>query len=257
MGGGTSGQATAVREPLERFAAAVADDLDMLAALHAEELTVERVEQLIDVGFPANLGLSLDAEHGGEARDLLAAALTELADNLDDRTLDRHAADYSAIYVTNAYRAAPTESVWLDEDGLAYQQPMFQVRDWYQRYGLAAENWRKRSDDHLVIQLQFVAWLLRHTRRAADLGETARFLDEHLLRWLQDFSWRVAARCDTPFYAGLCLLTSVYVDRLRDLAATVTGEPRPTSEEIEARMKPRPVVEEAPIKYMPGATPSW
>jgi TorA maturation chaperone TorD len=242
---------------LHRFAQAVADDLDMLAVLHAQELTAQRLTELKSVNFPDNLGLSPDDGHGRDAARLMATALRTIPDPPDAVTLDRLAADYAAIYINGTYRATPAESVWIDEDGLAYQLPMFQVRAWYQRHGLAAENWRKRSDDHLVMQLQFIAFLCRRAEAPADLSEPARFLDEHLLRWLTDFSQRVASRCETSFYAGLCLLTAAYVGRLRDLVALATGEVRPTPEAIEERMKPGRQVAEAEVKYMPGMGPSW
>ena len=85
------------------------------------------------------------------------------------------------------------------------------------------------------------------------------FLDEHLLRWLPEFAARVAARCATPFYAGLCIFTAGYMDEMRGLLADVLGEPRPTPEEIEQRMKPASVhtVELPDPKFVPGSAPSW
>jgi hypothetical protein len=52
---------------LHRFAQAVADDLDMLAVLHAQELTAQRLTELKSVNFPDNLGLSPDDGHGRDA----------------------------------------------------------------------------------------------------------------------------------------------------------------------------------------------
>jgi hypothetical protein len=48
-----------------------------------------------------------------------------------------------------------------------------------------------------------------------------------------------------------------YVDELRDVLSDILGAPRPTREEIEERLKPKPEANEVPLKYMPGATPSW
>ncbi len=246
-----------VAELIELFSVAVAEDLDMLAVLHAGEITEERIQQLKAVRFPENLGFRLNDERGHDACCLMADVLRVLPGTLDAATLDQLAADYSAIYINNALRAAPAESVWLDDEGLAYQRPMFQVRHWYQRYGLAVQNWRKRSDDHLVMQLQFISHLCRHSKDTENMAEIARFLDEHLLRWLMQFAQRVAARCNADFYAALCLLTAAYCERLRDLIATVIGEPRPTQEEVAERMNPRQHTEEATLQFVPGAAPSW
>jgi hypothetical protein len=113
-----------------------------------------------------------------------------------------------------------------------------------------------RSDDHICLELQFLAALLRDAHPEA-LPEAARFLDEHLLRWLPLFAKRVSARCATPFYAGAARLTEAYCEELRDILAALLGKPRPSPEEVEARMKPRASAVTHPLAYIPGVAPSW
>jgi TorA maturation chaperone TorD len=197
----------------------------------------------------------MQSQAGKEMLDMLAVAVEELTE--DALSIDELAADFAAIYLTHGYAAAPCESVWLDEDGLVMQRPMFEVRECYTRLGLSAPDWRMRPDDHLVHQLQFLTALLEHNSEPA-LAEAARFLDEHTLRWLPDFGRRVAARAATPFYVGLAMLTATYLDELRDVLAQIIGVARPTSDEIEQRTR---VVEEValpmPTAYVPGTSPSW
>ena len=132
----------------------------MLALLHDRELDAERIHALWQEGYEDFLGLHLVGEEGRKAITLLREGLTDIPAGLDTETLDRLAADFADIYLTHGVRASPCESVWLDEDGLAMQAPMFDVREWYRRYGLAVADWRQRSDDHLVHQLLFLAQLL-------------------------------------------------------------------------------------------------
>jgi hypothetical protein len=82
-------------------------------------------------------------------------------------------------------------------------------------------------------------------------------MDEHLLRWLEDFAGRVVTHCMTPFYAGLAALTAVYCDQLRDCLARILDEPRPAAEQIGQSPQPQPAVRETPLRYMPGIAPSW
>jgi TorA maturation chaperone TorD len=165
------------------------------------------------------------------------------------------------VYLTHGLRASPCESVWLDEDGLVMQAAMFELRDWYARHGLAVQDWRLRSDDHLVHQLQFAVHLLAPEEgEGADLAEVAHFLDDHLLLWIDRFAERVAARCQTRFYAGLALLTSAWLDEFRDLLVDLAQIPRPTAEELDARRRPRPAVSVAvppPSAFVPGSGPVW
>jgi TorA maturation chaperone TorD len=236
---------------------ALAQDLLALAVLHNRELSAEVLEDLRGVDFPTGLALRLTSRDGVEALKLMAAGLTDIPSPPNTQALDLLSVDYADIYLNHTLRASPCESVWLDEDGLALQEPMFQVRTWFRRYGLATENWRMRSDDHLVLQLHFIAHLLQDASGAGHLGDAARFMDEHLLRWLPDFGRRVATRCSTAFYAGLALLTSAYCEELRELLAEVIGEPRPTRDEVEARLKSTRSVDVPAPQYVPGVAPSW
>jgi len=193
---------------------------------------------------------------GQHVIDFLHSALASITDSAAPETLDDLAADYASIYLNHAIQASPEESVWLDEDSLACQRSMFQVRGWYSRYGLSVTDWRKRPDDHLVLELQFIAHLLRAVRSESDLGPVAHFMDEHLLRWLLQFAARVGQRCDTRYFAGIALLTGEYCNELRDLIAEITGQARPTAEEIEQRMKPEHEPVKEPVSFMPGMGPA-
>ena len=239
----------------------IAEDLGLLAGVQDRELGHEAIQALQQLQFPGCLHFPPERELGSEAITVLGQAMQVLLDPSPE-VLDELAADYADIYLNHSIQASPLESVWLDEEGLTMQEPMFQVREWYSRFGMAVENWRIRSDDHLVLQLQFLSHLIGGRvngglSREERLAEAARFLDEHLLRWIEEFARRVAGRCGTPFYAGVAMLTAAYLDELRDVLAELLGEPRPTAEEIEERMKPKPEVVEVPLTYMPGTAPSW
>lgn len=236
--------------------AAIGSDLESLALLHHTELSDATLSWLGSAGFPDGLSLRLINEQSVRALDLMRASLAELSAPMTRSQSDELAADYAAIYLTYAYQASPCESVWLDQENLGMQAPMFQVREFYRLFDLAAENWRMRSDDHLCLELHFLSALMRDEHPLA-LPEAARFLDEHLLRWLPLFARRVSARCATPFYAGAALLTEAYCGELRDLLAALLDEPRPSPEEVEARMKPRLTPAAVPMTYIPGVAPSW
>ena len=250
---------------LTELCSAIAQDLSQLALLHDRELDAARIGALQQAHFPAGLGLCLQSDLACEAAGLLNVALVDWGQDPGDEALDALASDYADIYLNHSLQASPFESVWLDDDGLAMQQPMFQVRAWYRRYDIAAENWRRRADDYLGYQLAFLAHLFATCAEVPDdesavkvLQDSAAFMDEHLLRWLSGFAQRVAHRCATPFYAGLAMLTAAYAEELRELLVDILGEPRPGSAVIEQRMKPRvSVAVEPPAPFVPGAAPSW
>jgi len=243
---------------LLRFRGAVAEDLGLLALLQDRELERDLLAGLRAGCGEDLLGLELAGEEGREAMGLLRLGLADLPAELGDETLDVLAVEYADIFLNNRLGASPCESVWIDEDGLAMQEPMFQVRSWYKRFGLQVANWRKRADDHMVNQLRFLAYMLDPAEGNADLRDVARFMDEHLLRWIRGFAERVGNRCRTRLYAGLARLIAAYLTELRELLAEVTAEPIPSAEEVDARMRAQGADGmDAPRPYVPGVVPSW
>ncbi|OYY92781.1 MAG: hypothetical protein B7Y41_14475 [Hydrogenophilales bacterium 28-61-23] len=239
------------------FRVSVGEDLALLAAMHHQEVDDNLLAVLAESGFPNQFGINLTRLRAQEAVSFMQQAMDAMTMPLDAVQRDELAADYASIYLNHGLSASPTESFWLDEENLVLQAPMFQVREFYRRHGRGVADWRKRSDDHLVHELHFIAELIRAAQPDA-LEEAARFLDEHLLRWLPRFAERVAKRCVTPFYAGASWLTAEYCEELRDLLALLLGKPRPGAEEIEKRMQPKvqaPTV--APLTYVPGIAPTW
>jgi len=243
-------------DELKEFCQVIAEDIAMLAVLHETEPTPELLEALGETAFPAGLGLKLLEDDGIKAIDLMKRAMHLIPEKMEDAFIDDLAADYANIYLNYGISASPEESVWLDEENLACQDSMFQVRNWYEQYGLMAKNWRVIPDDHLVLQLQFLVHLFKTQASMEGLKSITRFMDEHLLRWLLSFAERVAARCDTAYFAGVAMLTASYCEELRDLLAKFLDIPRPSSEEIEQRLYPVTEPEPVPVKFMPGIGPA-
>jgi TorA maturation chaperone TorD len=241
-------------EVLQAFTAAVAGDLTLLADLHDYEPTAAVVAAVRACPVADQLGLRLTSETGLAALRVLADAAGELPASIDADVLDELAAAYADVYLRHTYRAAPTESVWLTEDGLERQAPMFRIRAFYRRHNMKVADAANRPDDHLVLQLRFLSRLVATASGPADLGEAARFLDEHLLRWIDLFAGRLAERAPA-WFAGVALLTAAYAHELRRHLADITGVaiPKPDPK----RQAPEPSQDAAPAAYVPGAAPSW
>ncbi|HHN72837.1 MAG TPA: hypothetical protein ENK13_01980 [Thermopetrobacter sp.] len=214
---------------------ALAEDALLLARLHGRELDAETLRELKAAPFETLFALLPEDEAAGQACHVIDAGWKALDDG-DERTqLDRLAADYAATYLTHRHRVPVTESVCLDEDNLERQQPMMEVREWYRRFGVAAVDWRKQADDHIALQLAFIAHLLQATDEgedgthpAARLADVAAFMDAHVLKWIDAFAAAAASRCDTPFYAGLAMFTRCWLTALRAVCERLrpaTGAP--------------------------------
>lgn len=239
---------------ITEFCSAVADDLNMLAALHENEVEERLLNAMYISDFPMQLGLRLTSERACDTQRMMKQVLDSLPRPFDKKTSDTLAADYADIYLSYTFRASPYESVWLDEENLERQTPMFEVRDCYKRFGLAVPDWRIRADDHLVHQLQFLAFLFSQDNCEELLEESANFMDQHLLRWLGLFAERVAERCATSYFSVAALLTDAYCEELREVLVNVFELQRQVTYEKNETETINEIPE--PLQYMPGMGPT-
>lgn len=239
--------------------AALADDLDQLIRLHDRELDGDTLAALKAAHFPDGLALAPADSLAVQACANVTAALAGLSAAPTQGVIDDLAADYAAIYLNNRLGASPYESVWLDDDHLACQRPMFELREIYAAAGFQAADWRSRYDDHLVLQLHYLRHVLQSD--AVDGEKMANFIDEHIGYWFPDFAQRVALGCGTPFYAAVAELTHVWLLNFRALLEEMYACPIPSREQMEAKIKRKLALDKAeiaPIHFMPGAQgPSW
>ncbi|MFP1632941.1 molecular chaperone [Zhengella sp. ZM62] len=235
-------------------APALADVVKLLARIHDREVDAAFLEGWQSSAVTDWMAGILESAGAVEALSDMGAALGALSSPLDSASLDDLASDYADIYLTHAYRISPNGSVWLTEDGLERQEPMFETRSWYRRYGVEVPDWRKRPDDNIVHQLQFTAHLLSMDTDEAR-ADCARFLDSGLLVWLPDFAARVDARARTPFYRAAARLTHAVVEEIRDglLASTGIERRRPEEKATASGASPEPEM----VAYVPGQAESW
>lgn len=243
----------------ERLRLALAEDVAFLVRLHDREPDGALLAALRAAPVERWFALRLEGQDFEEGRRLMTLALAAIEDPDDTAVLDELAAEFAAIYLTYNYQAAPTESVWVDPDSLERQEAMFQVREWYRRFAVKVPDWRVRSDDHLVHELQLVELALRDTARPAALRMVADFMRDHPLAWIPQFSARIVARSRSPFFAGSALITVAYLRALGALLGSVLGvdmTPVPIDPTRSARRAEK-TCGDAPAAYLPGQSAGW
>lgn len=237
------------------FRDAVSGDLELFAGLHDREPAAETIAAVQICPIEQQLGLMLTSEQGRAAVAAFGLAAGALPNPMTADALDELAAGFSDVYLRHTYRASPTESVWMTEDGLEQQAPMFDVRDWYRRHDLVVTDWANRPDDHIVLQLRFLAHAVAHAGQPEDLADVANFLDAHLMQWSKKFAVRLVQAGAPDWFSAVALLNASYLEELRDHLVVITGVARPLPP-APPKTKARPELsEERP--YMPGVAPSW
>lgn len=238
---------------------AIGEDLGLLSVLHAAELEVKTIAELKALGFPNGLGLHLKSRRSVKTLKQLSKVVQRWPDKVEIDFLHNLDAEFTAIYLSAQIGVSPQESYWLDEEQLVMQKQMFQVRELYQVHGLRVDNWRLRADDHLVNELNFLTKILGEKIYQNKLEVAARFLDDHLLQWIDQFADIVAERSESAFYRGLALLTASYCNELRDLLELILDQPRPSPDQIKMRLNESiaKAVKVAPPTFGAASGPTW
>jgi TorA maturation chaperone TorD len=111
---------------------------------------------------------------------------------------------------------APWESVYYTEERVLFGESTLDVRAWYRRFGLELANLHHEPDDHIGLELLFIAHLA-HMALAAleegDEGALARalqgqrdFARQHLFVWAPTWCEQMVRLAHTDYYRGLALV---------------------------------------------------
>jgi TorA maturation chaperone TorD len=167
----------------------------------------------------------VDVERGLSLLQSWAAAN---AGGLAEPEFEVIAKDYLYLFSGAGKPLAPAwESVYFSEERLLFQERTLQVRHWYERFGLQAELQGHEPDDHIGLELNFLAYLSSLALRALESGDTAAvkenlkaqedFLTQHLSQWVPAWADLVQKHAQTDFYRGIAYLAQGTVQAVAKL----------------------------------------
>lgn len=125
--------------------------------------------------------------------------------------------DYMRLFaITERLPLAPWESFYGNDERLLFQETMLDVRNWYTRFGLELVNAHREPDDHIGLELLFVAHLAQLGLQAVEEGNGLNleqvlaaqrgFLTAHLLKWAPRWCDQMVDHARTDYYRGLALV---------------------------------------------------
>ena len=146
------------------------------------------------------------------------AVLAAYCDRWDPAQLDALTWDFNRLFVgPGEMLAPPWESVHRSRTKLTFQEPTLQVRALYAAFGVQAPALHREPDDHLALELDFLATLSERAVEAGDRGDGEQlegclraqqaFLRDHLLAWAPTCLALVEKHAETDYYRGAARLT--------------------------------------------------
>jgi anaerobic sulfite reductase subunit A len=148
------------------------------------------------------------------------------------------AVDYARVFlgagIADGIVAYPYASVYTSPERLIMQDARDKVVSAYRAEGLDKSDAMAVPEDHIALELEFMAHLCQETRRAVDaedraavstcLQQQTSFLTQHLLNWVPAFCADIQACADTDFYKGLAKFTNGYLRMDLAILADLTAD---------------------------------
>jgi TorA maturation chaperone TorD len=173
--------------------------------------------------------------------------------------------EYQRVFgLVTSKECPPYETEYCPQTFSVYRsQQMADVAGYYSAFGVAPSRDQPERPDHIVLELEFMAWLVgkEEYARTSDVpkaGEKAkicrdaqrRFLEEHLAWWAPAFAWALQKRADDlgpdaqpgaracSFYAAVGSVLAAFIPCERGIlgvaAPTVLREPQADSVDPES-----------------------
>ncbi len=207
-------------------AALVANRASLYAFL-ARLFRVEVDQKLLDQMAHMQFDVEADEPDIAAGYRLLAAFLERRGAN----TKTDLAVDYAKVFlgagVINGHAAFPFESVYTSPDHLVMQDARDQVLQAYRAEGLGADEEVDFPEDHISLELEFMAYFCRQTHAALLAGDGPAaagclakqkdFLQQHLMAWVPDFCADILEYAQTDFYRGAAQVTRGYLHMEQEL----------------------------------------
>lgn len=142
---------------------------------------------------------------------------------IDDELMEDLASDYADLFLAVGQNPAhPYESVYIGGDGILMGEPRNEVITLFRREMIRRVEWFKEPEDHVAIELEFMAYLC--IKANANFGKKCSagweqgirlqlaFLEQHLIKWLPAFCADIL-KCPLKrdFYHIIAQFTEAYM----------------------------------------------
>lgn len=194
---------------------------------------LEADEELLAQMAAMDLSVDVDVPQIRQGYEMLRSYLA----NRGATTLTDLAVDYARVFLGAGQGekdgAYPYESVYTSPERLVMQEARDQVLDLYRKEGLEPSEAMIEPEDHLSLELEFMACLSKRTAEALEAGDHERalrdlqkqqeFLEKHLLSWVPAFCQDVQRFAHEGFYQAVALITAGYLALERELIGDLIG----------------------------------
>lgn len=189
----------------------------------------------MDVDFADELANDFIFESNNDGMMRTLSKIKESLNGLDDDSIEQMAVVFDRVFFgmgpLTARHAFPYESVYTSDKGIMMQDAYAQVVRTYREQHLAKDAKFTEPEDHLAVELVFMATLseraavfLREGHEEAaeqTISQQLAFLRNHLLNWIDLFCADLIAATGDGFYMHLADFTKSFIHEDEALLADI------------------------------------
>lgn len=146
--------------------------------------------------------------------------LFEFLNHLSRKNLKKEREEYKRLFLgPGPLGAPPWESYYRSIDHLLFEEGCCQLRKRYHNYGLMFIRENNEPDDHLLLELEFLIFLINACIKEQKvdhiqllISEQISFIENHLAKWIPLFCERVIDCSNSPLFVGAAMLLTDYLD---------------------------------------------
>lgn len=191
----------------------------------------------IDEAFAHDFACGFAFESSNEELVCVLNAAKEALSEIDEAALEQLAVDFDRVFFgmgpLTARHAFPYESVYTSDRGIMMQEAYSQVVRTYREQHLAKDKSFAEPEDHIAVELAFMATLSERTatflreglEEAAEetILQQIAFAQGHLLNWIDRFCADLGVAAEGTFYESIASFTKLFVQEDVALLGEMVG----------------------------------
>jgi len=158
-----------------------------------------------------------------DALNSICPDAVEFIDTVSEKmTIEKLELDYTKIFIGPfKVLAPPYGSIYLDNTRTVMGPSSIDVRNRYKEYGLDLSQSFKDAPDHISAELEFIYFLIfleikalkesDYKNSLSFLEAQQSFLQDHLGKWVIEFTENLEKHAETKFYKNLANLTKIFI----------------------------------------------
>lgn len=213
---------TATAADLNQFRASFYLLLSKSFSRELDRDTLKSIDKALEALIEAFDLLEIPPEENFQTGKKILRAFFEQTRHEDDTDVIAELARcYASLFLGVGSRTvSPCESIYRGEARRLFQSSHFEAQQAYREIGMAKSEGYHEPDDHIAVELGYMARLCELTQEAVEVSRERQahyltlqkeFLEKHLLSWIPDFSRDLLESTQSPLYQGMAHLLNGYI----------------------------------------------